>query len=80
MKHGSDSTYRNYACRCTDCRRAHADKQQAGNRRRQQRLATSDVEHGRYTTYINWGCRCAPCTDAWRLVCLDYRKRKAAAA
>lgn len=79
MKHGSASSYRN-GCRCDDCRQAQAAQQLTDNLRRQQRLASTEVEHGRHSTYVNWMCRCTPCREANRLACREYRRKRKAAA
>lgn len=77
LVHGTSAAYTHHGCRCTDCRRANAERHATNSRRRRQRLATADVAHGRATTYSNWLCRCEPCTEAWRDRCVEYRRRKA---
>ncbi len=32
--------------------------------------------HGTASMYSNRGCRCVECTSAWRVHCIEYRKRK----
>ena len=39
-------------------------------------LAANDPRHGRGSTYSNYRCRCAPCTEAWRVRCMAYRRRR----
>lgn len=72
-RHGSPSTYSNWACRCWPCTDAHT--RQTSDRRDTRyaertlidgRLVTQHpgAIHGRVGTYNYWGCRCSPCTAA----------------
>jgi hypothetical protein len=66
--HGSASTYRNYKCRCPECRAAHAVYTLAAQKRRHARMLAglANPDHGTPSTYANWSCRCPECTRAWR--------------
>lgn len=76
--HGLASTYRStvYACRCDECRAAHAERFRHERQARRERLTeeASALEHGTKSTYSNWGCRCAPCTEANKRAFADRRK------
>lgn len=75
VKHGTNSTYCNYGCRCPPCRTAHTEYCIKRRRERMQGEIPDSVMHGRATTNTNWGCHCEPCMQARR----DYeaeRRRK----
>lgn len=76
--HGLPSTYRDYGCRCGECRRANTDRHRADRKRMAERLAADPTlaPHGKYTTYRNWGCRCAPCSQAHSERCAEYKRRR----
>lgn len=58
--------YNNDACRCQECRIAHAEVTRQARQRRKARLEVdpSLAPHGRDNTYMNWMCRCGPCKAA----------------
>lgn len=66
VQHGTISTYRNWGCRCVQCRQANTLAVAQARKLMRERLAAdyTIVVHGLNSTYVNWGCRCRPCTDA----------------
>lgn len=75
VAHGTESRYVNQACRCPECKTAHAAHM--GMRRAERRqLLTEDpglAPHGTPSTYQNWGCRCEPCKAAQAASKAEYR-------
>jgi hypothetical protein len=68
-RHGLETTYRNYGCRCSPCR----DAIEAIKNRRVlvDGMLIAPVptdQHGRETTYKNHFCRCAQCKEAAQIM------------
>lgn len=73
IKHGTNSTYTTYGCRCDECKRA-ATAYHAGLRERKRAAITpDDPRHGTGGFYTNHGCRCDDCREAVRQAGADRR-------
>lgn len=67
-RHGRQSTYQYYGCRCEPCRAVMAAKHAAEQVARHKQLPDLPPErHGSAYVYNEYGCRCAPCTEAVRV-------------
>lgn len=72
-QHGKTTGYRQHACHCEECTRAHADAQQSFRQKRYAsrversgRLVHLDAPHGTKGGYTNYGCRCVECSRAMK--------------
>lgn len=72
--HGTLGGYTNHACRCDDCREAHAKAQSAARTRRSQE-DQSKVPHGTPGGYVNYRCRCDECRAAHAAAARERRNR-----
>jgi len=78
VKHGTNSCYRNYGCRCKRCRAANAAWQRAARSRRA--ACIPEHVHGTDNGYRNYRCRCAPCRAAGTAATMAGLRRREAAA
>ncbi len=67
VAHGTESRYVNQACRCPECKKAHAAAMKARRAERRRLIAENPdlATHGSANTYLNWLCRCGPCKAAY---------------
>lgn len=84
-RHGTENGYRNWGCRCSRCRTAHAEYT-AHEVEKRRALRVNDgsgtmiavgIEHGGKWSYRNHRCECGPCRSAHRDQVAEYRRRKA---
>jgi hypothetical protein len=80
IPHGTDSSYSNFRCRCSECRQAHAQYKKSLRAKHanslgiKQKTRRPTMEHGTLSMYKRGGCRCGECKKASSEYWANYYK------